>query len=103
MNARQPHVAQVTRHRLVIDRHPLTPQLRRDASHPVERVSGVDFVNAPFECQLLGGQHHRPVVEAGAVQAEQLHLRRQRPLRLWPALNEHHARLAAQLLGQIFF
>jgi hypothetical protein len=57
-----------------LDLH-LQMQHRRYASGAVERISGIDLIDPMLDGDLLRRGRHRVVVQAGAVQTEQVSLR----------------------------
>jgi hypothetical protein len=82
--AGQPHLVHMPGHSLVIDQDAFAPQLRGDAADAVIGAIGVDGVDPMLERHLLRRWRHSRVVQAGAVQAEQVGLRRQRQLGILP-------------------
>ena len=95
------HLAHVPLHGLAVDDDFLA-QFHRDLARAIERVLGVDFVDAPFDEQFFRRSRHGRVVQAGAVEREQVALGFQAQFGI-VAFQQGQAFSAARLRGQIFF
>ena len=89
-------------HGFAVDAHPLSTQRCSDPPRAIEWISCVKPVDVMLEGHLLAGGLRWLVVEAGAGQAEQIHLPGQRQLRVLP-LHQGQARGAGQAHGSFFF
>jgi len=91
------HLAHLALHPLAVE-----PQDRGDLARAVERVSRVQLVDAALEGQLCRAGQHGLVIQAGAVQGEQVALGRQAEVGLFP-FQQRQPFSAGQVRGQIFF
>ncbi len=73
------HFAHVALHQLAVE-----PQDHRDLARAVERVGRVQFVDVALDGQLVRAGQRRLVIQAGAVEREQVALGRQVQLGLVP-------------------
>ena len=91
------HLAHLALHPLAVE-----PQDRRDLARAVERVGRVQLVDAALEGQFFRAGQHGLVIQAGAVEAEQVALGGQAQVGLFP-FQQRQALSAGQVRGQIFF
>ena len=72
------HLAHVPLDGFAVDQRPCLVQYHCDPARAIKRMRGVDFVNAVFDGDFLRGGRHRLVIQAGAIQTEQLGLQAKR-------------------------
>ena len=96
-DASDAHLAHVALHQLAVE-----PQDHRDLARAIERVGRVQLVDAALERQLFRAGRHGLVIQAGAVEGEQVALGGQVQFRLF-AFQQRQAFSAGQVRGQIFF
>ena len=86
---------------LAVEGH-LLLEHRRDLARAVEGMGGVQLVDAPLEVQLFRRGRHRLIVQAGAVERQQVALGLQAQVgRI--AFQQRQTLSAGQVRGQIFF
>lgn len=100
-DAGDPHLPHMALNRLTVHLQPFPVQYRRDAAGAIEGAFGVDLVDTPLESQLVLRGLHGLIVQAGAVQTEQLGLSLHRQLRVME-VNQRKAFFPSQL-GCLFF
>ncbi len=96
------HLAHVSLHCFSVDLPPFSSQLCCHAARAVERVLGVDSVNAMLERHFLQRGSARLVIETRAADAEQICLHGERKHGRLP-VNEHPTRSARKRRDQISF
>ena len=101
-DARNAHLAHVPLHRFAVDRSSFLVQYHRDPARAIKRMRGVDFVNAVLEGNLLGRGRHWLIVQARAIQAEQLGLPGKRQSTVL-TFDHRLPLIGRQRRGQIFF
>jgi len=95
------HLAHMALNGLAVEGH-LLLEHRRDLARAVEGMGGVQLVDAPLEVQLFRRGRHRLIVQAGAVERQQVALGLQAQVgRI--AFQQRQTLSAGQVRGQIFF
>ena len=95
------HLAHVALHGFAIDQH-LVIQLDGDLARAIERTLRIDLINPPFNPEFFWRWRYRPIVQAAAIQTEQLGLPGQRHFVAVP-IHQSHTLISREVRGQIFF
>jgi hypothetical protein len=87
---------------LVVHGPAFAVELRRDPTHPIERRGGVDRINPMLERYLLGRRRHWAIIQAGAIETQQVCLEAQWQLAVF-SFDQGQALLTAHGTLQLFF
>ncbi len=95
------HLAHVALHGFAIDQH-LIVQLDGDLARAIERTRGIDFVDAPLDPEFFRGRRHRLIIQAAAIQTEQVGLDAHGQFAIGPVY-QGDTLISREVRGQIFF
>jgi len=102
IDGHEPHVSHVAPYGVLMNAVSISVHNRGNLPVAQKRMLRVQLINPVFEANFLRGGRNRLVVQAGAIQAQQIGLNADRVLGTVP-LQELDTLFARQVRGQIFF